>query len=63
MKNFKERMLNVGITQKKLAELTIINRSVISQFYTNDRTMNKFHSKAIDKVLTAYEEAIKNIRL
>ena len=55
MENFKERLLNIGITQKKLSELTNINRSVISQFYTNDRTMNKHHIKAIDKVLTSYE--------
>jgi len=55
MENFKERLSNIGLTQKKLSELTIINRSVISQFFTNDRAMNKHHIKAIDKVLTAYE--------
>jgi len=61
MEDFKERVLNVGITQKKLSELTIINKSVISQFYTNDRTMNKHHSEAINKVLTEYEEALKRL--
>jgi len=59
MENFKERLSNIGLTQKKLSELTFINKSVISQFYTNDRAMNKHHIKAINKVLTAYE----NIRL
>ena len=57
----KERIDNIGIRHYRLAELTGIHPTIISQLITFDRVINQNYSDRLEPVLTAYENALNTL--
>ena len=59
MNEFKARILNIGLTYKKVSELVNISQSHLCKVINDNIGMSKEVSDRLDYVLTQYE----NIRL
>ena len=57
----KERIDNIGITHKKISQLTGIHQTIISALITFDRNINQNYSDRLNPVLTAYEQALNTL--